>query len=162
MELLGIAPSFGQMLFEFGTDSGWPLSIVWSYDGGQLAYCTQGGCVMLLSGFSSNPDGQLIVKVLQILHNSVQAFEWVFSWIKTPVQTSEVDCEKHFLFVYQDACEIHTSKLPFTSLLFCSSTSIIGAGYDNHPVILYLSGKGVWMVQRHPDGKTSLFIETKK
>lgn len=66
-DLLGNNPTFGSLLFEVATDSGWPLAVVWASDGHRLAYCTQGGCVALLSGFSFDLDGQLIVKVPRML-----------------------------------------------------------------------------------------------
>lgn len=54
---------FGDLLFAIKLDSGWPLSIVWSPDGAQIAISTQGSCVVVLSNFIMHEKGGLDVQV---------------------------------------------------------------------------------------------------
>ncbi|GMH32664.1 hypothetical protein BSKO_00498 [Bryopsis sp. KO-2023] len=54
--------SFGHLLFEVDIDSGWPLAIVWSVDGSQLAVSTQGGCVVIYAAFECRVEGGLTAK----------------------------------------------------------------------------------------------------
>lgn len=55
---------FGELLFSIKLDSGWPLSIVWSPNGTQIAISTQGGCLVVLSRFTMHDNGGLDVQVL--------------------------------------------------------------------------------------------------